>query len=151
MGTAIHPGAQTERRGGAGPVRGLLGGKDLTGCFIREPGIRGQKKTAPRFLTLPCRPLSGPLAVVSATRPVCHILLGQVAHWSGGATTCPDVPFVVNLDQCATVPTHHPWHPPLRGAHRCAPRRGGGAGGLNPATNRAVIREAIRAKFSSGL
>jgi hypothetical protein len=24
-------GAQTERRGGAGPVRGLLGGKDLTG------------------------------------------------------------------------------------------------------------------------
>ncbi len=25
------PGAQTERRGGAGPVRGLLGGKDLTG------------------------------------------------------------------------------------------------------------------------
>jgi hypothetical protein len=28
-----HPGAQTERRGGAGPVRGLLGGKDLTGRF----------------------------------------------------------------------------------------------------------------------
>jgi hypothetical protein len=27
------PGAQTERRGGAGPVRGLLGGKDLTGRF----------------------------------------------------------------------------------------------------------------------
>src|SRR5207245_10942213 len=26
-------GAQTERRGGAGPVRGLLGGKDLTGGF----------------------------------------------------------------------------------------------------------------------
>jgi hypothetical protein len=26
-------GAQTERRGGAGPVRGLLGGKDLTGRF----------------------------------------------------------------------------------------------------------------------
>jgi hypothetical protein len=25
--------AQTERRGGAGPVRGLLGGKDLTGRF----------------------------------------------------------------------------------------------------------------------
>jgi hypothetical protein len=31
MATATHPGAQTERRGGAGPVRGLLGGKDLTG------------------------------------------------------------------------------------------------------------------------
>jgi len=28
-------GAQTERRGGAGPVRGLLGGKDRTGRFIR--------------------------------------------------------------------------------------------------------------------
>jgi hypothetical protein len=27
-------GAQTERRGGAGPVRGLLGGKDLTGRFV---------------------------------------------------------------------------------------------------------------------
>jgi hypothetical protein len=27
----IDPGAQTERRGGAGPVGGLLGGKDLTG------------------------------------------------------------------------------------------------------------------------
>ena len=27
----IVPGAQTERRGGAGPVRSLLGGKDLTG------------------------------------------------------------------------------------------------------------------------
>jgi hypothetical protein len=31
MATATSPGAQTERRGGAGPVRGLLGGKDLTG------------------------------------------------------------------------------------------------------------------------
>ena len=31
MATATNPGAQTERRGGAGPVRGLLGGKDLTG------------------------------------------------------------------------------------------------------------------------
>jgi hypothetical protein len=28
------PGAQTERRGDAGPVRGLLGGKDRTGRFI---------------------------------------------------------------------------------------------------------------------
>jgi hypothetical protein len=33
MVTAISPGAQTERRGGAGPVRGLLGGKDLTDRF----------------------------------------------------------------------------------------------------------------------
>jgi hypothetical protein len=27
-------GAQTERRGGAGPVRGLPGGKDRTGRFL---------------------------------------------------------------------------------------------------------------------
>src|SRR5262249_55688588 len=32
-GNTIVPGAQTERRGGAGPVRGLLGGKDPTGRF----------------------------------------------------------------------------------------------------------------------
>jgi hypothetical protein len=34
MVTATSPGAQTERRGGAGPVRGLLGGKDLTGRLV---------------------------------------------------------------------------------------------------------------------
>src|SRR5438093_10589527 len=32
----IDPGAQTERRGGAGPVGGLLGGKDPTGRFCRR-------------------------------------------------------------------------------------------------------------------
>jgi len=44
-------GAQTERRGGAGPVRflecpygALLGGKDLTGrFFFQESGIRSQQ------------------------------------------------------------------------------------------------------------
>src|SRR5687767_2868128 len=30
----LTPGAQTERRGDAGPVRGLLGGKDLTGRLV---------------------------------------------------------------------------------------------------------------------
>src|SRR5438128_12008518 len=34
----IVPGAQTERRGGAGPVRGLLRGKDPTGRF--RSGVR---------------------------------------------------------------------------------------------------------------
>jgi hypothetical protein len=33
---AIALGAQTERRGGAGPVRVLLGGKDLTGRFYLD-------------------------------------------------------------------------------------------------------------------
>ena len=33
-GSGDHSGAQTERRGGAGPVGGLLGGKDPTGRFI---------------------------------------------------------------------------------------------------------------------
>src|SRR5207249_2422607 len=33
----IAAGAQTERRGGAGPVRGLLGSKDLTGRFVSRP------------------------------------------------------------------------------------------------------------------
>jgi hypothetical protein len=33
-GDGDYPGAQTERRGGAGPVRSLLGGKDLTGRFF---------------------------------------------------------------------------------------------------------------------
>jgi hypothetical protein len=37
QGKDIVPGAQTERRGGAGPVRGLLGGKDLTGHFSLIP------------------------------------------------------------------------------------------------------------------
>src|SRR5262249_21746442 len=39
-------GAQTERRGGAGPVRGLLGGKDRTGRFYsrgQRSEVRGQR------------------------------------------------------------------------------------------------------------
>jgi hypothetical protein len=41
MATATYPGAQTERRGGAGPVRGLLGGKGLTGrfCFSSQESV----------------------------------------------------------------------------------------------------------------
>ena len=31
--------AQTERRGYAGPVRGLLGGKDLTGRFLHPSNV----------------------------------------------------------------------------------------------------------------
>jgi hypothetical protein len=40
-GSGPLPDAQTERRGGAGPVRGLLGGKDLTGrpLLILEDGL----------------------------------------------------------------------------------------------------------------
>jgi len=40
MATAIISGAQTERRGDAGPVRGLLGGKDLTGRLLLSHGAR---------------------------------------------------------------------------------------------------------------
>src|SRR5262245_27030263 len=52
------PGAQTERRGGAGPVRGLLGGKDPTGRFllwsvipirIEHFAIRGRHGGPPSF------------------------------------------------------------------------------------------------------
>jgi hypothetical protein len=41
MVTATYPGAQTESRraGSAGPVRGLLGGKDLTGRISRSYAI----------------------------------------------------------------------------------------------------------------
>src|SRR5262249_48787256 len=49
------PGAQTERRGGAGPVGGLLGGKDPTGHFFcshhaprDEPGARHAPRDEPR-------------------------------------------------------------------------------------------------------
>jgi hypothetical protein len=40
MMTATYPGAQTERRGGAGPVGGLLGGKDPTGRFALHLFVR---------------------------------------------------------------------------------------------------------------
>src|SRR5262245_36440497 len=55
MGGDNASGAQTERRGGAGPVRGLLGGKDPTGRFFsgvrkQESGVRGQQKPV-EFLT----------------------------------------------------------------------------------------------------
>jgi hypothetical protein len=39
MVAATFSGAQTERRGGAGPVRGLLGGKDLTGRFYLASSV----------------------------------------------------------------------------------------------------------------
>jgi len=42
MATAAHPGAQTERRGGAGPVRGLLGGKTSPAAMFQESGLRSQ-------------------------------------------------------------------------------------------------------------
>src|SRR6476469_3935147 len=44
----IVPGAQTERRGGAGPVGGLLGGKDPTDRF--RSGVRNQGQESLGFL-----------------------------------------------------------------------------------------------------
>ena len=43
-------GAQTERRGGAGPMGGLLGGKDPTGRFVLLA-----RRQASRQRTLPAR------------------------------------------------------------------------------------------------
>src|SRR5262249_42228817 len=64
-GNTIVPGAQTERRGGAGPVRGLLGGKDLTGRFTSPqtpipPGPTPRCRTAHGNVTTspPARVLS---------------------------------------------------------------------------------------------
>src|SRR5687768_1742437 len=37
---SVQLGAQTGRRGGAGPVGGLLGGKDPTGRFLHTSGTR---------------------------------------------------------------------------------------------------------------
>src|SRR5262245_28380409 len=44
--TTAHRGAQTERRGGAGPVRGLLGGKDPTGRLVFQ-GYQSEPSTSP--------------------------------------------------------------------------------------------------------
>src|SRR4029077_20679474 len=41
------PGAQTERRGGAGPVGGLLGGKDPTGRLISINSLGGRGRQSP--------------------------------------------------------------------------------------------------------
>src|SRR5262245_36391575 len=41
--------AQTERRGGAGPVRGLLGGKASPAAFVRVPRVHPRGLLAERF------------------------------------------------------------------------------------------------------
>src|SRR5262245_61964319 len=47
----IAAGAQTERRSGAGPVRGLLAGKDPTGRFsCRSQDTAGGVRNAPSYL-----------------------------------------------------------------------------------------------------
>jgi hypothetical protein len=40
-------GVQTERRGHAGLVRGLLGGKDLTGRFLHPSHVKRPSATPP--------------------------------------------------------------------------------------------------------
>src|SRR5262245_51611492 len=48
---AAHLGAQTERRGGAGPVRGLLGGKDPAGRILKPRDQSSFRiNPVPRFL-----------------------------------------------------------------------------------------------------
>src|SRR5262245_48510660 len=46
-GRDIAAGAQTERRGGAGPVRGLLGGKDPTSRFFCFQPYQSEPSTSP--------------------------------------------------------------------------------------------------------
>jgi hypothetical protein len=48
-------GAQTGRRGGAGPVGGLLGGKDPTGRFSSESSVSNSREYVRHFRELPFR------------------------------------------------------------------------------------------------
>src|ERR1700739_1219204 len=51
-GEMLPPGAQTERRGDAGPVWSLLGGKDLTGRLFSE--VSNQRSGVTSLLLLFC-------------------------------------------------------------------------------------------------
>src|SRR5262249_4942299 len=59
QGKGNAPGAQTGRRGGAGPVGGLLGGKDPTGRFLRGSQVTSQLSPRPRGSTLYSGPGAG--------------------------------------------------------------------------------------------
>jgi hypothetical protein len=50
----IVPGAQTERRGGAGPVGGLLGGKDPTGRFSTTKITKGTNEEVRLLVSASC-------------------------------------------------------------------------------------------------
>ena len=82
MTMATHPGAQTERRGGAGPVRGLLGGKDLTGRFcssvVRTNEIAWLRTSDYRLLTTSYQsePSTSPPLGVTAAAQVAPLRLG---------------------------------------------------------------------------
>ena len=69
----IVPGAQTERRGGAGPVRGLLGGKDPTGRFaFTQDGL----KNRPTNQFHQSEPSTSPPEGVTAAHQVVPLILG---------------------------------------------------------------------------
>ncbi len=77
------PGAQTERRGGAGPVRGLLGGKTSPAAvFVSSFGERGMSD--PWFFLMPHRSslisrLLGPYRTSTTVLPVSELLWVSVA------------------------------------------------------------------------
>src|SRR5262245_27564821 len=52
-GRANRGGPQTERRGGAGPVRRLLGGKDLTGRFASTFAVHLRRFCEPSYCSDP--------------------------------------------------------------------------------------------------
>ena len=80
--------AQTERRGGAGPVRGLLGGKDLTGRLVlvsRQWSVARSEETDAfqqnngLLTTDPCyqsAPSSSPPLGVTAAHQVVRLMPG---------------------------------------------------------------------------
>ena len=63
-GSGDQSGAQTERRGGAGPVRGLLGGKDPTGRLLSAINLYQSE------------PSTSPPAGVTAAHHVAPLILG---------------------------------------------------------------------------
>src|SRR5713101_3196352 len=79
------PGAQTERRGGAGPVRGLLGGKDLTGHFSfisRRAGQQARPNPSQLQQAVSARRTTGSRRLLPA-RPALSELGGYVESRSG--------------------------------------------------------------------
>jgi hypothetical protein len=145
-------GAQTERRCGAGPVRGLLGGKDLTGRFVRfhrflihtSIGVHTPWQEYPSGHTTPHAPqlelsksvlVQCPLQRVPPGSQLLHVPPLQFGASAGH--TLPQAPQLfgsvatyVHLPLQLTVPgAHSYWHRPET---QMATSPGGGAAHTTP-------------------